>query len=73
MAIALTCKIGADGSQRLGGTMVTVFSVFCCVLCVVACARGGWFLGVCRWLIDKYNLSYYGIVLGTLELSSIVV
>ena len=35
MAIALTCKTGASGSWRLGGTMVTVFYVFVCVLCVV--------------------------------------
>ncbi len=31
--------------------MLTVFYVFCCVLCVV-CARGGWFLGVRCWLIS---------------------
>ncbi len=30
--------------------MVMVFSVFCCVLCVVLCARGGWLLGVRCWL-----------------------
>ncbi len=36
MAIALTCKIGASGSWRLGGAMVMVFYVFVCVLCVVA-------------------------------------
>ncbi len=51
-AIALACKIGAAGSRRLGGTMVMVFYVFCCVLCVVVCARGRWFLGVRRWLIS---------------------
>ena len=34
-AIALTCKIGASGSRRLGGAMVTVFHDFVCVLCVV--------------------------------------
>ncbi len=47
-------KIGATGSRQLGGTMVmvTVFSVFCCVFCVVVCARGGCFLGVRRWLIS---------------------
>ena len=39
--IALTCKIGASGSRRLGGTMVMVFYVFLCVLCVV----------VERWLV----------------------
>jgi hypothetical protein len=49
----LTCKIGAAGSWRLGGAMVTVFSVFCCVLCVVVvCVRGSWFLGVRCWLIS---------------------
>ena len=40
-AIALTCKIGASGSWWLGGTMVTVFYVLLCVLCVV----------VERWLV----------------------
>jgi hypothetical protein len=44
--------------------MVTVFYVFCCVLCVVVCARGGWF----SWVSAigsylKYNILYYGIVL----------
>ncbi len=39
MEIALTCKIGAIGSRRLGGTMVTVFLL---LLCVVVCARGSW-------------------------------
>ncbi len=63
-AIALTCKIGAAGSRQLGGTMVMVFYVLCCVLCVVVCARGGWF----SWVSAigsylKYNISYYGIVL----------
>jgi hypothetical protein len=64
-AIALTCKIGAAGSRRLGGTMVTVFYVFCCVLCVVVCARGGWFSWVSAvGSFSKYNISYYGIILG---------
>ncbi len=63
-AIALTCKIGAARSQQLGGTMVMVFYVLCCVLCVIMCARGGWF----SWVSAvgsylKYNTSYYGIVL----------
>ncbi len=63
-AIALTCKIGAAGSRQLGGTMVTVFYVLCCLLCDVVCARGGWF----SWVSAigsylKYNISYYGIVL----------
>jgi hypothetical protein len=45
--------------------MVTVFYGFCCVLCVVVCARGDWFLGVHHWLIhSKYDILYYGIVLG---------
>ena len=35
MAVALTCKIGASGSPWLGGTMVTVFYICVCVLCVV--------------------------------------
>ena len=44
--------------------MVTVFYVFCCVLCVVVCARGGWL----SWVSAvgsylKYDISYYGIVL----------
>jgi hypothetical protein len=43
MAIALTPKIGDAGSQQLGWTIVMVFYVFCCVLCVVLCAKGGWF------------------------------
>ncbi len=50
-AMAYDNKIGAAGSRRLGGTMVRVFYVFCCVLCVVVCARCGWFLGVRHWLI----------------------
>ncbi len=63
-AIALTCKIGAAGSQQLGGTVVMVFYVLCCVLCVVVCARGGWF----SWVSTigsylKYNILYYGIIL----------
>ena len=41
MAIAFTCKFGASGSWPLGGTMVMVFYVFVCVLCVV----------VERWLV----------------------
>ena len=44
--IALTCKIGASGSWRLGGTIVTVFYIFVCVLCVVVERR--LVLGVCR-------------------------
>jgi hypothetical protein len=64
MAITLTCEIGATGSQKLGGTMVMVFYVLCCVLCVVVCARGGWF----SWVSAigsylKYNILYYGIIL----------
>ncbi len=43
-----------------------MFFVVCCVLCVVVCARGSWFLGVCHCVgsYSKYNISYYGIVLG---------
>ncbi len=41
MVITLTCKIGASGSRRLGGTMVMVYYVCVCVLCVV----------VERWLV----------------------
>jgi hypothetical protein len=65
MEIALTYKIGAAGSWQLGETMVTVFYVFCCVLCVVlVCARDGWF----SWMSAvgsylKYNILYYGIIL----------
>ncbi len=45
--------------------MVTMLYVFGCVLCVVVCSRGGWL----SWLsavgsYSKYNISYYGIVLG---------
>jgi hypothetical protein len=29
--------------------MVMVLYVFCYVLCVVVCARGGWFVGVRHW------------------------
>ena len=62
--IALTCKIGAAGSRQLGETMVMVFYVLCCVLCVVVCARGDWF----SWVSAigsylKYDISYYGIIL----------
>jgi hypothetical protein len=39
MAIALTCEIGASGSWRLGGTMVMVFYVLGCVVCVVVKRR----------------------------------
>ncbi len=44
--------------------MVMVFYVLCCVLCVVVCARGGWF----SWVSAvgsylEYNISYYGFVL----------
>jgi hypothetical protein len=44
--------------------MVMVFYVFYCVLCVVVCARGGWF----SWVSTvgsylKYDTSYYGILL----------
>ena len=43
--------------------MVMVFYVLCCVLCVVVCARGSWFLvGVCRWRTTYRR--YHGIVLG---------
>jgi hypothetical protein len=63
-AIALTCKIGAAGSRQLGGTMVMVFYVLCCVLCVVVCARGGWFAWVSAiGSYLKYDISYYGIIL----------
>jgi hypothetical protein len=44
--------------------MVTMCYVFCCVLCVVVCARGGWFSWVSAvGSYSKYNISYYGIVL----------
>jgi hypothetical protein len=35
--------------------MMTVFYVFCCVLCVVVCAKGGWFSWVSA--IGSYTLS----------------
>ncbi len=42
-----------------------VFYDFCCVLCVVLCARGGWFSWVSAvGLYNKYNISHYGIILG---------
>jgi hypothetical protein len=44
--------------------MLTVFYVFCCVLCVV-CVRdvvGSWVSAVGSY--SKYNISYYGIALG---------
>jgi hypothetical protein len=45
--------------------MVTVIYVFCCVLCVVVCARGGWFSWVSAvGSYSKYDISYYGIILG---------
>jgi hypothetical protein len=45
--------------------MVTVFYVFCSVLCVAVCARGDWFFGVLPPLAHTlYNISYYGIILG---------
>jgi hypothetical protein len=44
--------------------MVMVFYVLCCVLCVVVCARGGWFSRVSAiGSYLKYDISYYGIVL----------
>jgi hypothetical protein len=45
--------------------MVTVFYVFCCVLCVVCCCvcERRLVLG-CLPLANKYNILYYGIVLG---------
>jgi hypothetical protein len=44
--------------------MVMLFYALCCVLCVVVCARGGWF----SWVSAigsylKYDISYYGIIL----------
>ncbi len=61
-AIALTCKIGAAGSRRLGdhGDNVLCFLlrvVHCCV-----CKRR-LVLG-CPPLAHKYDISYYGIILG---------
>jgi hypothetical protein len=45
--------------------MVMVLYVFCCVLCVVVCARGGWFSWVSAvGSYSKYNILHYGIVLG---------
>jgi hypothetical protein len=45
--------------------MVTVFYVFCCVLCVVVCARGSWFSWVSAvGSYSEHDMSYYGIVLG---------
>jgi hypothetical protein len=44
--------------------MVIVFYVLCCVLCVVVCARDGWFSlvsAIGSYL--KYDISYYGIIL----------
>ncbi len=44
--------------------MVMVFYVFCCVLCVVVCARGGWFSWVSAvGSYSKFDISYYGIIL----------
>jgi hypothetical protein len=55
--------------------MVFMLHVVCCVLCVVVCARDGWFSGVSAigpYL--KYDISYYGIVLcvgiSTIELDT---
>ncbi len=45
--------------------MVMVFYVFSCVLCVLVCARSGWFYWVSAvGSYSKYDISYYGIVLG---------
>jgi hypothetical protein len=42
-----------------------VFYIFCCVLCVVVCAGGGWFSWVSAvGSYSKYNILYHGIVLG---------
>jgi hypothetical protein len=64
MAIALTYKIGAAGSRRLGGTMVMVFYVIvlCCVLLCVRDAVGSCVSAVGSY--SKYDISYYGIILG---------
>ncbi len=62
--IALTCKIGAAESWRLGGTIVTVFLFFvvCCVLLCVQEAVGSL---ACPPLAHKYDILHYGIALGT--------
>jgi hypothetical protein len=45
--------------------MVMVFYVFCCVLCVVVSARGGWFSWVSTvGSYSKYDILYFGIVPG---------
>jgi hypothetical protein len=45
--------------------MVMVFYIFCCVLCVVVCARVGWFSWVSAiGSYSKYDILYYGIILG---------
>ena len=60
-AIVLTCKIGASGSWQLGGTMVTVFYVFICILCVVVERR--LVLGVrremCMCAISIFTAPYF--------------
>jgi len=60
MAIAFTCKIGASGSWRLGGAMVTVFYAFF-VLCVVVERR--LVLGVrremCMCAISIFTAPYF--------------
>jgi hypothetical protein len=70
MAIALTCKIRATGSRRLGGTMVMVFYVMVCVVCCCVCKRG-FVLGLgCPQLAHKYDILYYGIILGIVGVAS---